>query len=139
VDQNGISNNADLDRLRQAINDGTANQPANLPRYDINRSWPLDGVNTADYLRLAQLLSGTNTTQAWSNVTIIECVACALPEGPAGGASSPEGFAGGSDNDCLTAEQNAVLIADLQAACVEYDVDPAGCQQMIDFLFPPGG
>jgi hypothetical protein len=66
----GTSNTIDLLGMVQAINNGSANQPVNVPRYDIDRS---GGVNTSDLLREVQLLNGVNTTQPWNGRSIVPC------------------------------------------------------------------
>ncbi|HEY3241744.1 MAG TPA: hypothetical protein VGM03_00190, partial [Phycisphaerae bacterium] len=64
TDLNAAVNTQDLLTLVQRLNDGTANQPGNLARYNIDRSTgPGNQVNTSDLLRLVQLLNGVNTTQ----------------------------------------------------------------------------
>ncbi|HEY3246353.1 MAG TPA: hypothetical protein VGM03_23660 [Phycisphaerae bacterium] len=68
----GTVNTQDLLWLVQRVNDGTANQPANWPRYNVNRSSEPGGVvvNTQDFLREVQLLNGTNTTQVFNGATV---------------------------------------------------------------------
>ncbi len=68
---NGRVNTQDLLTLIQALNGGMANQPGNLPRYDMNRS---GFVDTQDLLRLIQLLNGVNSAQAWNGVTLAGCL-----------------------------------------------------------------
>jgi hypothetical protein len=63
----------DLLSLVQALNDGTANLPANLPRYNINRSAEPAPVSTQDLLREVQLLNGTSTTQVFNGTTAAAC------------------------------------------------------------------
>ena len=64
----------DLLFLIQRLNDGSANQPANLARCNINRSQePSNRVNTQDLLRLVQLLNGTNATQPFNGATLAAC------------------------------------------------------------------
>jgi hypothetical protein len=61
--RDGSSNTQDLLAIVTALNNGTANLPANLSQYDDNR----DGaVNTQDLLRKVQLLNGVNTTAVWA-------------------------------------------------------------------------
>ncbi|HEY3244636.1 MAG TPA: matrixin family metalloprotease [Phycisphaerae bacterium] len=68
------ANTQDLLALVQALNDGTANLPANLARYNINRSSePSAPVNTQDLLREVQLLNGANTTQAFNGASVALC------------------------------------------------------------------
>ncbi|HEY3246305.1 MAG TPA: dockerin type I domain-containing protein [Phycisphaerae bacterium] len=66
----GSANTQDLLTIITALNDGTANLPANLARYDINRS---GSTNTSDLLRLVQLLNGTSATQAFNGSTVALC------------------------------------------------------------------
>ncbi len=73
VNLDGLTNTQDFLPLIQALNDGTANNPTNLARYNINRSTGASPVNTQDLLRLVQLLNGTNTTQAFNGATIAAC------------------------------------------------------------------
>jgi hypothetical protein len=70
VDMNGTANTQDVLALVTAVNNGSANQAANLPRFDIDRS---GAVNTQDFLREVQLLNGTNTTQAFNGATVAPC------------------------------------------------------------------
>jgi probable HAF family extracellular repeat protein len=70
VNMDGAGNTSDLLALVQGLNSGTANLPANLPRYDTDRNTV---VNTTDLLRLVQLLNGVNTTRAWNGVSIVPC------------------------------------------------------------------
>ncbi|HEY3242927.1 MAG TPA: hypothetical protein VGM03_06195, partial [Phycisphaerae bacterium] len=68
----GVVSTQDLLHLVQRVNDGTAVLPANLARYNIDRS--ADGlVNTQDFLRQIQLLNGTNTTQVFNGATTAAC------------------------------------------------------------------
>jgi hypothetical protein len=53
----------DLLAIVTAINNGTANTPGNLGRYNIDRT---GGVNTQDLLREVQLLNGVNTTNVFA-------------------------------------------------------------------------
>jgi hypothetical protein len=73
VNLGGTSNTQDLLGLIQALNNGAANQPANLARYNINRSTGASPVNTQDLLRLVQLLNGVNTTQVFNGATVAPC------------------------------------------------------------------
>ncbi|HEY3242669.1 MAG TPA: hypothetical protein VGM03_04885, partial [Phycisphaerae bacterium] len=59
----GSANTADLLAIVTAINNGTANMPGNLGRYNIDRT---GGVNTQDLLREVQLLNGVNTTNVFA-------------------------------------------------------------------------
>jgi hypothetical protein len=70
VNLDGTVSTQDLLWLVQRINDGTANQTANLARYNVDR---MGGVNTQDLLRLVQLLNGVNTTQAFNGATVTAC------------------------------------------------------------------
>jgi hypothetical protein len=70
----GTVSTLDLLFLVQRINNGMANQPANLARFNINRSEePSNRVNTQDLVRLVQLLNGTNATQAFNGATVADC------------------------------------------------------------------
>jgi hypothetical protein len=74
VTMDGTANTQDLLALVQAMRNGVANLPANLPRYNINRSTgPGEPVNTQDLLRLVQLLNGINTTQVWNGAALVPC------------------------------------------------------------------
>jgi hypothetical protein len=64
------SNTQDLLALVTAINNGSANQPGNLARYNVDRT---GGVNTQDLLREVQLLNGVNTTQSFNGATVDAC------------------------------------------------------------------
>jgi hypothetical protein len=67
-------NTQDLLFLVQELNNGTANQPTNWARFNIDRSHLSDQpVNTQDLLRLVQLLNGTNATQAFNGATVAPC------------------------------------------------------------------
>ncbi len=68
-----LANTQDLLILIQALNNGQANMPINLARYNVNRSTGPNPVNTQDLLRLIQLLNGTNTTQAFNGATVANC------------------------------------------------------------------
>jgi hypothetical protein len=57
----------------QRLNDGTANLPGNYARYNLNRSGESPPVNTADLLRLVQLLNGVNTTQVFNGASVAAC------------------------------------------------------------------
>jgi hypothetical protein len=63
-------NTADLVALVHALQDGTANLPGNLARYDINRN---GAVNTEDLLRLVQILNGVCSTRAWNGAVLVPC------------------------------------------------------------------
>jgi hypothetical protein len=70
----GSSNTQDLLALVQALNNGSANQPTNWARYNVDRSsQPTGRVNTQDLLREVQLLNGVNTTQVFSGATVAAC------------------------------------------------------------------
>jgi hypothetical protein len=69
----GSANTVDLLWLVQRLNDGTANQPANLARYNVDRSAGASPVNTTDLLRLVQLLNGVNTTQVFNGSSVAPC------------------------------------------------------------------
>ncbi len=69
---NGVTNTQDLLYLVQALNNGDALLPANLPRLNMNRS-PGGVVNTQDLLRLVQLLNGSLSTQAWNAFGLVPC------------------------------------------------------------------
>ncbi|HEY3245865.1 MAG TPA: hypothetical protein VGM03_21195, partial [Phycisphaerae bacterium] len=70
----GTTDTQDLLWLALQLSDGSANQPANYARYDVDRSAPgSNGVNTLDLLRLVQLLNGVNTTQPFNGVTVTPC------------------------------------------------------------------
>ncbi|HEY3241804.1 MAG TPA: hypothetical protein VGM03_00505 [Phycisphaerae bacterium] len=74
VDLDGAASTLDLLWLVQQLNNGTANLPTNLARYNIDRSAGGGSqVNTGDLLRLVQLLNGTNTTQAFNGLTVAGC------------------------------------------------------------------
>jgi hypothetical protein len=73
VNLDGTSSTQDLLWLVQRLNDGTANLPQNLARYNINRSAGTSPVNTQDLLRLVQLLNGVNTTQIFNGATVAAC------------------------------------------------------------------
>jgi hypothetical protein len=67
---NGVTNTQDLLTIVQALNQGLANLPGNLARYDMNRT----GIaNTQDLLRLVQLLNGTNTIHPWNGFALLGC------------------------------------------------------------------
>jgi hypothetical protein len=70
VNVDAAANTQDLLFLIQRLNDGSANAPGNLARYNINRS---GAVNTQDLLRLVQLLNGVNTTLVFNGVTVAAC------------------------------------------------------------------
>ncbi len=67
------ANPQDLLGLIQALNNGSANLPANLARYNLNRSTGATPVDSQDLLRLVQLLNGTNTTQPFNGVSVAQC------------------------------------------------------------------
>ncbi|HEY3242132.1 MAG TPA: VCBS repeat-containing protein [Phycisphaerae bacterium] len=70
----GTSSTQDLLFLVQRINDGTANQPDNLARFNIDRSaLQPPHVNTQDLLRLVQLLNGVNASQVFNGATVAAC------------------------------------------------------------------
>ncbi|HEY3244792.1 MAG TPA: hypothetical protein VGM03_15735 [Phycisphaerae bacterium] len=73
VNLDNATNTQDLLALVQALNNGTANQPGNFARYNVNRSQESTPVNTQDLLRLVQLLNGVNTTQAFAGATAATC------------------------------------------------------------------
>ncbi|HEY3242119.1 MAG TPA: dockerin type I domain-containing protein, partial [Phycisphaerae bacterium] len=70
VNMDGIVNTQDLLALVQALNNGSANLPGNLARYDLTRG---GAVNTQDLLKLVMLLNGVNTTQVWNGVALVAC------------------------------------------------------------------
>jgi hypothetical protein len=70
---NGSVNTVDLLWLVQRLNDGTANQAANLARYNVDRSTGASPVNTGDLLRLVQLLNGVNTVQPFNGAPVAAC------------------------------------------------------------------
>jgi hypothetical protein len=70
VDMNGVTNHQDLLALIAAMNNGSANQFANLPRYNINRTGPIDGQDIA---RLVQLLNGVQSPQAFNGIGVAAC------------------------------------------------------------------
>src|SRR5262245_3761637 len=63
VNLNGSVSPAGVQVLVVAINNGQAAVPANLPRFNINRS---GSVTNSDILRLIGLLNGISTTQIWT-------------------------------------------------------------------------
>ncbi|HEY3242945.1 MAG TPA: VCBS repeat-containing protein, partial [Phycisphaerae bacterium] len=66
VNMTGGSDTIDLVELVTALGNGQANLPANLARYNVDRSHePGNPVNTVDLLRLVQLLNGINSTQVF--------------------------------------------------------------------------
>jgi hypothetical protein len=68
------ANTQDLAFLVARINDGTANLPENVARYNVNRSaLQPPNVNTQDLLRLVQLLNGVNTTQVFNGAAVAAC------------------------------------------------------------------
>ncbi|HEY3242133.1 MAG TPA: hypothetical protein VGM03_02180, partial [Phycisphaerae bacterium] len=70
----GASNTQDLLALVQALSNGSANQPSNWARYDVDRSTqPVARVNTQDLLRAVQLLNGVNTTQIFNGAMVAPC------------------------------------------------------------------
>ncbi len=73
VSMDAVTNTQDMLTLVQALNNGQANQPSNLARYNVNRSTGVNPVNTQDLLRLVQLLNGTNTTQAFNGAAAFAC------------------------------------------------------------------
>jgi len=70
VGMDSLTNTQDLLALIQALNNGAANQPANLARYNVNR---LGAVNTQDLLRIIQLLNGVNTTESFNGDGVAVC------------------------------------------------------------------
>jgi hypothetical protein len=70
VNLDTFSNTQDLLALVQALNNGTANLPVNLARYNVDR---MGMVNTQDLLRIVQLLNGINTTQVFNGTTADAC------------------------------------------------------------------
>ncbi|HEY3243559.1 MAG TPA: DUF6531 domain-containing protein, partial [Phycisphaerae bacterium] len=70
INGDGFSNTQDLLAIVQALNNGTANLPANLHQYDVNRS---GATNTQDLLREVQLLNGTQTLQVYNGSTHAAC------------------------------------------------------------------
>jgi hypothetical protein len=73
VNLDGAPNPLDLLWLVQRLNDGTANVPANLARYNVDRSSGASPVNVGDLLRIVQLLNGVNTTQVFNGATVAPC------------------------------------------------------------------
>ncbi len=73
VSMDALTNTQDLLALIQALNDGSANVPANLARYNLNRSAGTNPVNTQDLLRLIQLLNGINTTESFNGAGVAAC------------------------------------------------------------------
>ncbi|HEY3246097.1 MAG TPA: choice-of-anchor J domain-containing protein [Phycisphaerae bacterium] len=74
VNLDGSSNTQDLLALVQAINNGSANVPANWARYNIDRSTQATArVNTQDLLREVQLLNGVNATQSFNGASVAAC------------------------------------------------------------------
>jgi hypothetical protein len=74
VNGDPFSNTIDLLSLVQALNNGSANQPANISKYDVDRShMGAAPVNTQDLLREVQLLNGTNTNQVYNGTTHAAC------------------------------------------------------------------
>jgi len=73
VSMDAATNTQDLLALIMALNNGAANLPTNLARYNVNRSTGANPVNTQDLLRLIQLLNGTNTTQAFNGAGVADC------------------------------------------------------------------
>ncbi len=70
VNYDALTNTQDVLSLVAAINNGAAAAPANLARYDVNRS---GGVNTADLLRVVQLLNGANTVGSFNGAGVAAC------------------------------------------------------------------
>ncbi|HEY3242373.1 MAG TPA: galactose oxidase-like domain-containing protein [Phycisphaerae bacterium] len=138
VDMNGTPNTQDVLALINALNNGTANLPENLARYDIDRSGT---VNTVDYSRLYQLLNGTSTTQPWSGVNVVPCITCGT-EGGGGGGSAPQmgggdsaAPGGGDAGSGLSLEQIAQIYISTQAACAVDGVGAALCLEILDSVF----
>ncbi len=73
VGMDALTNTQDLLALIQALNNGSANLPGNLARYNVNRSTGVNPVNTQDLLRLVQLLNGALTTQAFNGASVAAC------------------------------------------------------------------
>jgi len=73
VSLDSLTNTQDLLALVQALNNGAANQPGNLARYNVNRNSAANPVNTQDLLRLIQLLNGVNTTESFNGDTVAAC------------------------------------------------------------------
>ncbi|HEY3246341.1 MAG TPA: FG-GAP-like repeat-containing protein, partial [Phycisphaerae bacterium] len=74
VNMTGVADTIDLVELVTALGNGQANLPANLARYNIDRSHePGNPVNTVDLLRLVQLLNGINSTQVFNGVSVAAC------------------------------------------------------------------
>jgi hypothetical protein len=70
VSLDSVTNTQDLLALVQALNNGTANEAANLARYNVDRS---GGVNTQDLLRIVRLLNGVNTSQVFNGASAAAC------------------------------------------------------------------
>jgi hypothetical protein len=150
----GTSNTQDLLALNTALQNGTAGQPGNRARYDMNRD---SNANTQDLLRLVQLLNGVSSTQIWNGAHICACPPPCMPPplplpcpegggggggdgGKGGGANGPMMAGGDGDNDSgqgdgPSAADIAQIITAVQAACAEAGIAPPECQQMIDNLF----
>ncbi len=152
TNMSGITNTQDLLDLVQAINNGDANLPGNLPRYDINRTPSLPTpVNTQDLLRLTQLLNGALTTQPWNQVQVAACdmiPTCADSGGESassGGSSSVMSAGGGSEalvsgtdgGSGLSEQEQEDVIAAIEAACEEEAIESEECQAIIESLFGP--
>jgi hypothetical protein len=70
VNLDNLSNTQDLLALVQAINNGSANQPANLARYNIDR---VGAVNTIDLLSIVQELNGSGAPQPYNGAQADPC------------------------------------------------------------------
>jgi hypothetical protein len=74
VNMTGSTDPLDLLELVAVLGSGQANLPANLARYNIDRSnEPGNRVNTSDLLRVVQLLNGVNTTQVFNGTVAAAC------------------------------------------------------------------
>ncbi len=137
VNWDGISNAQDADAIRLAIYNGQA--AADPARYDINR----DGsANTQDYLRLLQLLAGTNTTQAWNGVGLVGCDDCGEELGGGGGGGSAPLMAGGEAAETPESAEGAEaewvdLVSYTWDACGEWGWSAADCQPLVDLVCEP--
>ncbi len=70
VNLDGTTTLADKFALQAARQNGTADDPADLARYDINRSGSVTGQDVA---RLMQLLNGANAPMAFGGLSVAEC------------------------------------------------------------------
>ncbi len=74
VNLDSMTNTQDLLALIRAMNNGEANQPQNLARYNIDRSHDMaDPVNVQDLLRLVHLLNGIQSTQPFNGTVVAAC------------------------------------------------------------------